>query len=75
MYELLVYRSLIPFCNIPRFIQIIFDTLNYKTVLYKLIYDVLGNVASNLIENYLTNRQQQVKLGNTNSKLLLLPHD
>ena len=26
--------------------------------------------AYNLIENYLTNRQQQVKIGNTNSKLL-----
>ena len=28
------------------------------------------NVVYNLIENYLTNRQQQVKLGITNSKLL-----
>ena len=56
MYELLVYRSLIPFCNIPRFIQVIFDTLNYKTVLHKLKYYGLGNVAYNLIENYFTNR-------------------
>ena len=35
-----------------------FDTLNYKILLRKLKYYGLGNVAYNLIENYLTNRQQ-----------------
>ena len=48
------------------------DTIMYELdrSLYKLKYYGLGNVAYNLIENYLTNRQQQVKLGNTNSNLL-----
>ena len=67
MYEL--DRSLIPFA-IFLDLSKAFDTLNYKVLLYKLKYYGLGNVAYNLIENYLTNRQQQVKLGNTNSKLL-----
>ena len=43
-----------------------FDTLNYKILLHKLKYYGLGNVAYNLINNYLTNRQQFVKLGNVN---------
>ena len=47
-----------------------FDTLNYKILLHKLKYYGLGNVAYNLIENYLTNRQQFVKLGNVKSKLI-----
>ena len=67
MYEL--DRSLIPFA-IFLDLSKAFDTLKYKILLYKLKYYGLGNVAYNLIENYLTNRQQQVKLGNTNSKLL-----
>ena len=41
-----------------------FNTLSYKILLRKLKYYGLGNVAYNLIENYLTNRQQFVKLGN-----------
>ena len=67
MYEL--DRSLIPYA-IFLDLSKAFDTLNYKILLYKLKYYGLGNVAYNLIENYLTNRQQQVKLGNTNSNLL-----
>ena len=67
MYEL--DRSLIPFA-IFLDLSKAFDTLNYKILLYKLKYYGLGNVAYNLIENYLTNRQQQVKLGNTNLNLL-----
>ena len=67
MYEL--DRSLIPFA-IFLDLSKAFDTLNYKVLLYKLKYYGLGNVAYNLIENHLTNRQQQVKLGNTNSNLL-----
>ena len=47
-----------------------FDTLNYKILLRKLKYYGLGNVAYNLIENYLTNRQQFVKLRNVKSKLI-----
>ena len=66
MYEL--DRSLIPFA-IFLDLSKAFDTLNYKILLYKLKYYGLGNVAYNLIENYLTNRQQQVKVGNTNSNL------
>ena len=62
-------RSLIPFV-IFLDLSKAFDTLNYKILLHKLKYYGLGNVAYNLIENYLTNRQQQVKLGNTSSKLL-----
>ena len=62
-------RSLIPFV-IFFDLSKAFDTLNYKILLHKLKYYGLGNVAYNLIENYLTNRQQQVKLGNTSSKLL-----
>ena len=38
-----------------------FDTLNYKILLRKLKYYGLGNVAYNLVKNYLTNRQQFVK--------------
>ena len=49
-----------------------FDTLNYKILLRKLKYYGLGNVAYNLIENYLTNRQQFVKLGNVKSKLIYM---
>ena len=49
-----------------------FDTLNYKMFMRKLKYYGLGNVAYNLIENYLTNRQQFVKLGNVKSKLILM---
>ena len=67
IYEL--DRSLIPFV-IFLDLSKAFDTLNYKILLHKLKYYGLGNVAYNLIENYLTNRQQQVKLGNTNLKLL-----
>ena len=62
-------RSLIPFV-IFLDLSKAFDTLNYKILLHKRKYYGLGNVAYNLIENYLTNRQQQVKLGNTSSKLL-----
>ena len=62
-------RSLIPFVIFLDFSKA-FDTLNYKFLLHKLKYYGLGNVAYNLIENYLTNRQQQVKLGNNSSKLL-----
>ena len=47
-----------------------FDTLTYKILLCKLNYYGLVKVAFNLIENYLTNRQQLVKLGNMNSKLI-----
>ena len=47
-----------------------FDTLNYKILLRKLKYYGLGNVACNLIENYLTNKQQCVKLRNVESKLI-----
>ena len=47
-----------------------FDTLNYRILLRKLKYYGLGNVAYNLIANYLTNRQQFVKLGNVKSKLI-----
>ena len=61
-------RSLIPFV-IFLDLSKAYDTLNYKILLHKLKYYGLGNVAYNLIENYLTNRQQQVKLGNTSSKL------
>ena len=61
-------RSLIPFA-IFLDLSKAFDTLDY-ILLHKLKYYGLGNVACNLIENCLTNRQQQVKLGNTNSKLL-----
>ena len=67
MYEL--DRSLIPFA-IFLDLSKAFDTLNYTILLYKLKYYGLDNVAYNLQENYLTSRQQQVKLGNTNSKLL-----
>ena len=62
-------RSLIPFV-IFLDLSKAFDTLNYKILQHKLKYYGLGNVAYNLIGNYLTNRQQQVKLGNTSSKLL-----
>ena len=48
-----------------------FDTLNYRILLRKLKYYGLGNVAYNLIENYLTNRQQFVKLGNVTAGLNL----
>ena len=37
-----------------------FDTLNYKTLLRKLKYYGLSNVAYNLIEHCLTDRQQFV---------------
>ena len=46
-----------------------FDTLNCKILLRKLNQYGLGNVAYNHIENYLTNRQQFLKLGNIKSKL------
>ena len=46
-----------------------FDTLNYKILLRKLKYYGLCDVAYNLIENYLTNRQQFVKLRNVKLKL------
>ena len=69
MFEL--DRSLIPFV-IFFDLSKAFDTLNYIILLHKLKCYGLGNVAYNLIENYLFNRQQQVKLGNTNSKLYLL---
>ena len=64
-------RSLIPFV-IFLDLSKAFDTLNYKILLHKIKYYRLGNVTHNLIENYLTNRQQKVKLENTNSKLLFL---
>ena len=47
-----------------------FDTQNYKILLRKLKYYGIGNVAYNSIKNYLTNRQQYVKLGNIKSKLI-----
>ena len=58
MYEL--DNSHIP-CAIFLDLSKAFDTLNYKILLRKLKYYGLGNVAYNLIENYLTNRQQFVK--------------
>ena len=58
MYEL--DNSHIP-CAIFLDLSKAFDTLNYKILLRKLKYSGLGNVAYNLIENYLTNRQQFVK--------------
>ena len=67
MYEL--DNSHIP-CAIFLDLSKAFDTLNYKILLRKLKYYGLGNVAYNLIENYLTNRQQFVKLGNVKSKLI-----
>ena len=67
MYEL--DNSHIP-CAIFLDLSKAFDTLNYKILLHKLKYYGLGNVAYNLIENYLTNRQQFVKLGNVKSKLI-----
>ena len=67
MYEL--DNSHIP-CAIFHDLSKAFDTLNYKILLRKLKYYGLGNVAYNLIENYLTNRQQFVKLGNVKSKLI-----
>ena len=67
-YEL--HNSHIP-CGIFLDLSKAFDTLNYKILLRKLKYYGLGNVrAYNLIENYLTNRQQFVKLGNVKSKLI-----
>ena len=67
MYEL--DNSHIP-CAIFLDLSKAFDTLNYKILLRKLKYYGLGNVAYNLIKNYLTNRQQFVKLGNVKSKLI-----
>ena len=67
MYEL--DNSHIP-CAIFLDLSKAFDTLNYKILLRKLKYYGLGNIAYNLIENYLTNRQQFVKLGNVKSKLI-----
>ena len=67
MYEL--DNSHIP-CAIFLDLSKAFDTLNYKILLRKLKYYGLGNVVYNLIENYLTNRQQFVKLGNVKSKLI-----
>ena len=67
MYEL--DNSHIP-CAIFLDLSKAFDTLNYKILLRKLKYYCLSNVAYNLIENYLTNRQQFVKLGNVKSKLI-----
>ena len=61
--------SLIPFVIFLNLYKA-FDTLNFKKILHKLKYYALGTVAYNQIEKYLTNRQQQVKLKNTNSKLL-----
>ena len=45
-----------------------FDTLNHKILLRKLKYYGLSYVAYNLIKNYMTNRQQFVKLRNVKSK-------
>ena len=67
MYEL--DNSHIP-CAIFLDLSKAFDTLNYQILLRKLKYYGLGNVAYNLIENYLNNRQQFVKLGNVKSKLI-----
>ena len=67
MYEL--DNSHIP-CAIFLDLSKEFDTLNYKILLRKVKYYGLGNVAYNLIENYLTNRQQFVKLRNVKSKLI-----
>ena len=67
MYEL--DNSHIP-CAIFLDLSKAFDTLNYKILLRKLKYYGLGNIAYNLIKNYLTNRQQFVKLGNVKSKLI-----
>ena len=44
----------------------------YKILLRKLKYSGLGNVAYNLIENYLTNRQHFVKFGNIKSKVITM---
>ena len=63
--------SLMPFVILLNLYKA-FDTLNFKKILHKLKYYALGTVAYNQIEKYLTNRQQQVKLRNSNSKLLPL---
>ena len=47
-----------------------FYTLNYKILMRKIKHYGLGNVAYNFIKNYLTNRQQFVKLRNLKSKLI-----
>ena len=67
MYEL--DNSHIP-CAIFLDLSKAFDTVNYKILLRTLIYYGLGNVAYNLIENYVTNRNHFVKFRNVKSKLI-----